>query len=78
MLNIYFYFTSYVPLNEKKANTSYCFKTNVISFTNLLSVTKTLPKKIILISSNAVYGNNTNKTSQRECTCNARYDIFNK
>ena len=57
-----FYFTSYVPLNEKKANTSYCFKTNVISFTNLLSVTKKLPKKIILISSNAVYGNNTNKT----------------
>ena len=51
-----FFFSSYVPFDEKNSNWEDCKNVNVIGLINLLKKIRFKPKKIILASSCSVYG----------------------
>ena len=55
--NYLFFFSSFVPLKEKKSTWDKCSKTNIFGLIELLKKNKIDLKKIILASSCAVYGN---------------------
>ena len=55
-----FFFSSYVPKNETKANFKSCMNTNVYGLINLLKNNKFKVKKIILSSSCSIYGEDRN------------------
>tara|TARA_B110001450_G_scaffold252660_1_gene274820 strand:- start:728 stop:1564 length:837 start_codon:yes stop_codon:yes gene_type:complete len=59
-----FFFSSLVPLNEKKSNWNECKKTNVFGLINLLKSFKQKPKKIILASSCSIYGDKNKKYNE--------------
>ena len=56
-----FFFSSFVPLNEKNSSWNECKKINVVGLIRLLKNIKIPIKKIIFISSNSVYGENRKK-----------------
>ena len=56
-----FYFSSFVPVNEKNANWEKCKKINIFGLVHLLEDIKIPIKKIILASSCSVYGSKKKK-----------------
>ena len=56
-----FFFTSFVPLNEKKSKWDECKKANIVGLIKLLNNIKIPIKKIIFISSCSVYGDDRTK-----------------
>lgn len=54
--NYLFFFSSFVPLKEKKSTWNKCYKTNILGLIELLKKNRLKFKKIILASSCAVYG----------------------
>ena len=60
-INYLFYFSSFVPLDEKNSNWEECKKINIFGLINLLKDIKIPIEKIILASSCSVYGSERNK-----------------
>lgn len=56
-----FYFSSFVPLNEKNSDWEKCKKINIFGLINLLNDIKIPIKKIILASSCSIYGSENKK-----------------
>ena len=54
--NYLFFFSSFVPLQEKKSTWNKCYKTNILGLIELLKKNRFKIKKIILASSCSVYG----------------------
>ena len=64
--NIILFFSSYVPPNENITNWNTVSKINIDGIINFLEKLKFKPKKIILISSCAVYGNEAKHVSEKD------------
>lgn len=60
------FFSSFVPINENIPNWKYISKINIDGIINFLNSLKSKPKKIILISSCAVYGNQKENLSEKD------------
>lgn len=62
-----FFFSSYVPLNQKNSKWEKCNKINILGLINFISKISIPVNKIILSSSCSVYGKNEDKIYRENC-----------